>query len=1210
MAQSSSDRYHVQSPANTYFRHPTYVPARNYESYALRDSQMNKQSAQWQHSPHQQSSEVPLIQQTQNYRTLYGQSSLRVCTDGDYARGPAFPVGPGLAANHPKIPILSGPPSYQQPYTQSYSSMLSTQPSSNIANSIGQTQYGSENFVLGKFQAENQDRHMFDRPRASSYGSVSSSNLIRSPVQLPAIARGMPLSPRSRMHMSKPYDVVPNASARPVTPPPVRPQLPPSKSSSSLVTRMLNPPEPVSRNSSSSTPISDARGIEPQFRTMPLRQDPHQQCHQSPVPMYNSADVQDASSQFLRNQSDFSKHFSRERVKYDDYRRYPVLRTDYGASPLVQSRSQFPLPFSNSRQRASPDYNLEKSQQANTINTSSTGPRLFKHASPMSQVVSPPLNVSQTNDERTRRTSIASLIQTDSEFTANTTPLPSPGYVATGSAFPGLDAAASQSPSATYKQSVTPSLVNTSSTARSKMKRKSARDEKARQTETNFDLSFRQVNTSTGKSTQSTGLEEKDGAKFKGRRRKKSTIPLRDGYRPIAPSPIVSQSLPAPSIGALGRPVEISPSIVSETAETGLVDLRAEHVTSILTPAATPSPPKLSSYVAFTTYQSVPESSMRSSIQSAELLPPKRNSLKTSGSMSEESVVAPSFAAINHVPKDLTPSDATHTTAPNIANESPVSPKTALTPLRTINTENAAASTPALKHVQLDADITSVIDTASNTSLQPKFDPLSSNTRPSLSTKDAETTSLVEVTQANVPQFPQLNRSCADSTTAEVFVKPANLVAEKRLVCQSVVENARAAAPTDQRSSDAITESDEKVAVEGSKIPLTVEDANDVQPSVKRVVMGPKSTSTPIAVHSVHKDADGGEANIESDTDGQDLYSNDVPSNLKRKESIADGDDNFDTALLKRRRTSLSKTVKSLPVETRAKASPVSNGGVNDDESRMYTSKSKFKHNFSAEAAFAELLSAAVNLRKAINLSAPASVEDREISDTKRKLEFTEIALHSGRAYVADLKLSKDKRELSRQPWLRSVIKGRAELSSKHDNHVLRLRQWLKWWWTDIAARHSENQLHGSWGKRTQISKAWQAEYDVSASIVHARLRQCERVYELQDRCGWPALVLATMATPALGPTQRIRKSHLERGCDATQISQRDWSDFVALAESRIDEIRAVVVAQSGYDGIRRILEKAAITRPFALQNLPLFPPYNYAEDADTIVVMPKWDYN
>ncbi|KAK7207767.1 hypothetical protein BZA70DRAFT_272165 [Myxozyma melibiosi] len=268
--------------------------------------------------------------------------------------------------------------------------------------------------------------------------------------------------------------------------------------------------------------------------------------------------------------------------------------------------------------------------------------------------------------------------------------------------------------------------------------------------------------------------------------------------------------------------------------------------------------------------------------------------------------------------------------------------------------------------------------------------------------------------------------------------------------------------------------------------------------------------------------------------------------------------------------------------------------------------KTKFEHHFSAEGAFAELLAAAKELMNVVNMTAPSTAEDRETSNPKKHLDFTEVALHNGHDYISDQKGTRDKRELGHKTWLKNVIKGRAELSSKNMNAILKLRQWLKWWWTDIAARHCENQVHGSWGKRTQISRSWQATYDVSASIVHARLRQCERVYELQYRCGWPALVLATMATPAVGPTHRMRKSHLERGCDATQIAQKDWSEFIALAESRMEEIRAAVIEQCGYDGIRRIIERAAALRPMTLQNLALFPPYKYAEDADTIVVIPR----
>ncbi|KAK9324400.1 hypothetical protein V1517DRAFT_317407 [Lipomyces orientalis] len=382
--------------------------------------------------------------------------------------------------------------------------------------------------------------------------------------------------------------------------------------------------------------------------------------------------------------------------------------------------------------------------------------------------------------------------------------------------------------------------------------------------------------------------------------------------------------------------------------------------------------------------------------------------------------------------------------------------------------------------------------------------------------------------------------------------------------------------------------------------------------AIKKLRMGPKSTPTAIVFPISRKrmaesdDSDGNRSDNEDH--GRDWKDSDGESEKAERMAVDEGEESEDESgvhaakrqkVLKHEEASPSKTVKG---ERKLSGISATSDGTTSDG----RAKSKFEHNFSAEAAFSELIAAAKNLRNAFTLTAPATSEDRETSNPKKQLDFTEVALHNGREHVTELKISRDKRELCRQAWLRSVIKGRAELSSKHDNSILRLRQWLKWWWADIAARHSENQLLGSWGKRTQISKAWQAAYDVSASIVHARLRQCERVYELQYRCGWPALVLATMATPALGPTQRVRKSHLERGCDATQISQKDWSEFIALAESRINEIRNVVMIQCGYDGIRRILEKAAVTKPFALQGLALFPPYTYAEDADTIVVMPR----
>ncbi|KAK9241333.1 hypothetical protein V1525DRAFT_436646 [Lipomyces kononenkoae] len=383
---------------------------------------------------------------------------------------------------------------------------------------------------------------------------------------------------------------------------------------------------------------------------------------------------------------------------------------------------------------------------------------------------------------------------------------------------------------------------------------------------------------------------------------------------------------------------------------------------------------------------------------------------------------------------------------------------------------------------------------------------------------------------------------------------------------------------------------------------------------VKKMRMGPKSTSSPITVVPISRKrmAELGESeDSSSDEEGENHGPStglDIRSNKHERVDVDEGGESEDESLVhsvkREKRFHPDEASESKDSGIESKSSTVS--GAVDNLAGDGRTKTKFEHNFSAETAFDELLAAGKNLRKALALTAPSTSEDRETSNAKKQLDFTEVALHNGREHITQLKISRDTREMCRQSWLRSVIKGRAELSSKQNNSILRLRQWLKWWWADIAARHSENQLQGSWGKRTQISKAWQAAYDVSASIVHARLRQCERVYELQYRCGWPALVLATMTTPALGPTQRMRKSHLERGCDATQISQKDWSEFIALAESRVNEIRNVVLNECGYDGIRRILEKAAVTKPFALQSLALFPPYSYAEDEETIVVMPR----
>ncbi|KAK9453905.1 hypothetical protein V1511DRAFT_503548 [Dipodascopsis uninucleata] len=531
------------------------------------------------------------------------------------------------------------------------------------------------------------------------------------------------------------------------------------------------------------------------------------------------------------------------------------------------------------------------------------------------------------------------------------------------------------------------------------------------------------------------------------------------------------------------------------------------------------------------------------------------------------------------------------------------------------------------------------------------------------------------ITDSGSQSTLQKNDKCVDNSGREIFEKlvfqpqPGLTKSRESDIRSSLdrlsppkdraVENTSPLAITTSPSASTVTENRQNLSpksfpkavdmesdIQIQGLPTTAKQITDRPAVKKRIIMGPRSTSTPIVVRPVkeisipvfegvsddddsdqsvalsedmnesidddddYDDSDEKEQDLSQDSGDEDEY---IPGGTGSKRRRLSSDSNVNThstGRLPNRRKSQSSMMKSRASDSNTAIKKSRQNTILSSKNVMAAetkhSKSKFEHNFSAEAAFKELIAAAKNLKKAVQATAPSSPEDRETANLKKQLDFTEIALHNGRSHVANLKLQKDKRDLGRKSWLRSVIKGRAELSLKHENSILRLRQWLKWWWTDIAARHSENQLHGSWGKRTQISKAWQETYDVSASIVHARLRQCERVYELQYRCGWPALVLATLATPAIGPTQRMRKSHLERGCDATQISQREWSEFVALAESRVHEIHSAVLAQCGYEGIRRIIEKAAALKPFALKQLALMPPYTYAEDTDTIIVMPR----
>ncbi|KAK9480159.1 hypothetical protein V1514DRAFT_326569 [Lipomyces japonicus] len=379
----------------------------------------------------------------------------------------------------------------------------------------------------------------------------------------------------------------------------------------------------------------------------------------------------------------------------------------------------------------------------------------------------------------------------------------------------------------------------------------------------------------------------------------------------------------------------------------------------------------------------------------------------------------------------------------------------------------------------------------------------------------------------------------------------------------------------------------------------------------KRIRMGPKSTAKPMFVRRLDKEShqitnrkpDLAFSDVEDDvildnSDVDDLDNEKVLKSFSKKSKVQN----------KKSDTRGSRRLRKVSMNTAtAHDSNVDSDNCSEEGADLKSKPPrKFEHNFSAESAVAELFSAVELLMGVLSdaISQPDNHDD--VKDNNKYLDFVEIAIHNGHEYITQLHASSDAREPGRQNWLRHVIKGRAEFSPRQGNRLYRLRQWLKWWWTDIAAKHIESQLNGSWGKRTHISRAWQSAFDVSASIVHARLRQCDRVYELQYRCGWPALVLATLATPAVGPTQRMRKSHLERGCDATQISHKDWNEFIELAESKIFELREAITKSCGYDGIRRIIERAVGVKPYSLQQLSLFPPYTYVDDDDTIVLMPR----
>ncbi|KAK9359980.1 hypothetical protein V1504DRAFT_409196 [Lipomyces starkeyi] len=901
-------------------------------------------------------------------------------------------------------------------------------------------------------------------------------------------------------------------------------------------------------------------------------------------------------------------------------------------SSPVTGVSSLPSALSSDTQMQGQTTQLELARRKSSI-AALVSPPLSADKRRSPSVSSPLLNQGTPQQQHTQSLRPERTEQPQQSTTAQVSPrAPSPAYIATGTAFPPAESVASSprlkqqqyqqsgtqnSPElqATSADASAPTLVldrrnlvsahHESATQRDFKKRKSSESsEKVRSKRLSGEAivreRFRAIAPAPGPGKQPFD-KASSGAPSRAPPRAVTPRPLRKPLPVLAPAPAkavemapgVSISVSAP-LGTATVPLVSSGAGSSSSSSTSGSSSSSPRTASVaLKPALAassqlvaqkavnaPVPEQASTQQTYKSFASfaklhprlaVPESSMRSSIH-------------PSISPASSSPIA-SSSEPSHAPKQIS-SDSV------LVDSSSSATKTTTASTSPVQIEKVSTTSP------IAAPTT--VDYSRNPNKQKK------STRPGLAKSVSSQLAVVsERSNAALPQPSQVNKDA---------VVPSIPVQQKSSAIEPLanVKYSKSASAHDSTPSSSVDGVETIMTDARSGSPYSASTPSPPASTAKRVIikkmrMGPKSTSTRITVVPIsHKrmtelgDSDGDGSDEEDDRgDSQGSDS---------KIDIDEGGESENEPLVrsvKRQKISqLDEASESKSIQDERKSSAVSS--TSESPALDGRTKSKFEHNFSAEAAFNELIAAGKNLRKAFTLAAPATSEDRETSNPKKQLDFTEVALHNGREHIAELKVARDKRDLCRQAWLRSVIKGRAELSSKHDNSILRLRQWLKWWWTDIAARHSENQLHGSWGKRTQISKAWQAAYDVSASIVHARLRQCERVYELQYRCGWPALVLATMATPAFGPTQRMRKSHLERGCDATQISQKDWSEFIVLAESRINEIRSVVLNQCGYDGIRRILEKAAVTKPFALQGLALFPPYSYAEDAETIVVMPR----
>ncbi|ODV92730.1 hypothetical protein CANCADRAFT_43314 [Tortispora caseinolytica NRRL Y-17796] len=203
--------------------------------------------------------------------------------------------------------------------------------------------------------------------------------------------------------------------------------------------------------------------------------------------------------------------------------------------------------------------------------------------------------------------------------------------------------------------------------------------------------------------------------------------------------------------------------------------------------------------------------------------------------------------------------------------------------------------------------------------------------------------------------------------------------------------------------------------------------------------------------------------------------------------------------------------------------------------------KAKFNHKFTAEEAFAEFsASAAENLKKVVGelnteekfaLNPSTGYGGNTHSDGTDAICFAEVAYGCSQPLNEVEKWAKStlSRELDCQEWIQDVVRQRAELSGKESSPLKRLNQWLKWWWTDVAARRTDLDDRNAWGRKTNLSLSWQSKYGVTDSVVHARLRQCRRVWKLQNAFGWPTLVLAAFAEVVPGESSRQRKSHLER---------------------------------------------------------------------------------